>query len=202
MGNEKPNPVCYTMGMLTPQEIIDSTQASKVLAFLLLAPVRGFSSKELARRLHLTERTLAGVLRKFLKESLIKQFSRERAKLYILNAKHPLLPEIKKSLLRNQKAYEDELFRAITKLGEVRAAFLSGLFTGQPQLPVDLLLVGKISLTKLDNFLKQCKAMLGASINYSIMSAEEFRLRSDTFDRFIKDIFDYPHLVVVDKTKR
>jgi hypothetical protein len=40
--------------------------------------------------------------------------------------------------------------------------------------------------------------MMGQEINYSIMTEDEFKLRRDTFDRFIKDIFDYRHLVVVD----
>ncbi len=83
--------------------------------------------------------------------------SRDRQMLYIVNPKHKLLPEIKLSLTKNQKRIEDELFAAVKKLGEIQGAFLSGAFTGQPQLPVDLLLVGKISLTKLDTFLQNCK---------------------------------------------
>lgn len=186
--------------MMTHSDILDSKYGSELLAFLLLAPARSFSSKELSKRLHISERVLANVLREFVGDSMLKQFNRGKERLYIINTKHKLLPEIKASLVKNQKPYEDELFSAINKLGEVKAAFLSGAFTGQPQLPVDLLLVGKVSLTKLDNFLKQCKTMMGIDINYSIMTPDEYKLRSNTFDRFIKDIFDYPHVVVVDKT--
>jgi hypothetical protein len=189
--------------MMTHSDILDSKHGSELLAFLLLAPARSYSAKELAKRLHISEKTMVATLRKFVQDSMVKQFNRDRAKLYIINQRHKLLPEIKASLVKNQKRYEDELFTAIGKLGDVRAAFLSGAFTGQPQLPVDLLIVGKVSLTKLDNFLKQCKAMLGIDINYSIMTVDEYQLRSNTFDRFIKDIFDYPHLEVIDKiTKR
>jgi hypothetical protein len=188
--------------MMTHADILDSDQASEILAFLLLAPARSFSLKELAKRLKYSERTLSNILHEFVEDSMVKQFSRGNAKLYIINLKHKLLPEIKASLARNQKPYEDELFSAIIKLGEVKAAFLSGAFAGQPQLPVDLLLVGKISLTKLDTFLNQCKTMLGIDINYSIMTPDEFLLRVNTFDRFIKDIFDYHHVVVVDKVTK
>ncbi len=188
--------------MMTHADILDSKHGSELLAFLLLAPQRSFSSKELSKRLHLTDRTLAPLLREFLHDSMIKQFTRDRAKLYIVNQRHKLLPQIKVSLTKNQKGYEDELFVAIQKLGEVKAAVLSGAFTGQPQLPVDLLLVGKISLPKLDVFLKQCKAMMGFDVNYTIMSPEEYKIRSDTFDRFIKDISDYPHIVIVDKVNK
>jgi hypothetical protein len=43
---------------------------------------------------------------------------------------------------------------------------------------------------------------MGQELNYSIMSEEEFINRRDTFDRFIKDIFDYPHLVILDKIRK
>ncbi|HEX3099345.1 MAG TPA: hypothetical protein VHQ41_00025 [Patescibacteria group bacterium] len=188
--------------MMTHADILDSNHGSELLAFLLLAPPRSYSAKELAKRLSFSERTLNPLLQEFLNDSMIKQFTRDGAKLYIVNPRHKLLPEIKISLAKNQKPYEDELFSAIGKLGDVKAAFLSGAFTGQPTLPVDLLVIGKVNLSKLDTFLKQCKVMLGIDINYSIMSPDEFKLRVDTFDRFIKDIFDYPHIVVVDKLSK
>jgi hypothetical protein len=84
-------------------------------------------------------------------------------------------------------------------LGEVKAAFLSGVFTGYPNLPVDILLVGKVSLKKLDRFLNDQESWFGQEINYSIMSPEEFVLRRDTFDRFIRDIFDYRYITLVEK---
>ena len=109
------------------------------------------------------------------------------------------MPEIKDFWAKNAQKGKDELFLAIRRLGDVRAAFLSGIFTGYPNLPVDILLVGKINLKKLSDFLKAVKKMMGQDINYSVMTVEEFLQRRDTFDKFIKDIFDYPHLVVMDE---
>ncbi len=183
-------------------DILESKQKSATLAFLLLAADRAFSVKELAKRLHLSERVMQSVLREFEKISLVTAFSRDRHMFYIVNQKHKLLPEIKQSLLKNQKRFEDELFTSIKKLGEIKGAFLSGVFTGQPQLPVDLLLVGKISLGKLEKFLQNCKKIMGVEINYSIMTVDEFRMRRDTFDRFLKDIFDYRHVVIHDSTQK
>ena len=187
---------------MTHADILDSKYGSELLAFLLLAPARSYSAKELSKRLTFNERVLNPLLQEFLDDSIIDQIVRDRAKLYIINQKHKLLPEIKASLVKNQKPYEDELFSAIAKLGDIKAAFLSGVLTGQPNLPVDLLLIGKVNLTKLDTFFKQCKVMMGIDVNYSIMTPDEFQMRIDTFDRFIKDIFDYPHIVVVDKLSK
>jgi hypothetical protein len=45
-------------------------------------------------------------------------------------------------------------------------------------------------------------SFMGQEINYSIMSEGEFKQRRDTFDKFIKDIFDYKHIVVSDNLKK
>ena len=95
--------------------------------------------------------------------------------------------------------YQDELFSAIKHLGEIKAAFLSGVFCGHANLPVDVLLVGRVNLNKLADFLQAAEKMMGQEINYSIMTVDEFLLRRNTFDKFIKDIFDYPHLTVIDQ---
>lgn len=181
-------------------DILESKQKSATLAFLLLAEERAFSVTELSKRLRIPDRVMQSVMREFEKISLVNAFSRDRHLFYIVNQRHKLLPEIKQSLLKNQKSFDDELFTSIKKLGEIKGAFLSGVFTGQPQLPVDLLLVGKVNLGKLEKFLQNCKKIMGVDINYSIMTVDEFIMRRDTFDRFLKDIFDYHHVVVHDLT--
>lgn len=42
---------------------------------------------------------------------------------------------------------------------------------------------------------------MGIELNYSIMTPDEFILRRGTFDRFLRDIFDYRHIVVIDGFK-
>ncbi len=104
---------------MTHADILDSKYGSELLAFLLLAPPRSFSAKELHKRLELGEKVLNPLLQEFLDDSIVEQFIRDKSKLYIINQKHKLLPEIKASLAKNQKPYEDELFTAITHLGGV-----------------------------------------------------------------------------------
>ncbi len=180
------------------EEIIDSKVDSAVLSFFLVAPARSFSALEISKRLRLPYGKTAHSLNKLSLHGQLKGFSKKAKKYYLVNRNYKLLPQIKDFLLKNGPKYQDELFSAIRRLGEVKAAFLSGIFTGYPNLPVDLLLVGRINLKKLHEFLKALEKIMGQEINYSIMTVDEFRQRRDTFDRFIKDIFDYRHLVVVD----
>jgi hypothetical protein len=184
------------------EKIIESRFESAILSFLLVAPERSFTAQEISKRLGVPSGKAVYILTVFAKQGMVSAFGKRGKKYFIINPRYKLLPEIKQYLLKNGSVYHDELFGAIKKLGDVRAAFLSGIFTGYPNLPVDLLLVGKINLQKLSDFLKRAERLMGQEINYSIMTEDEFHMRRDTFDRFIKDIFDYRHLVVVDNLNK
>ncbi len=184
------------------EDIIDSKHESAILSFFLVAPERSFSAIEISRRLQVPQNKATLALNKLVQHGQLVSFSKRGKRYYIVNSKYKLMPEIKAYLLKNGVKYEDELYVAIKKLGDVKAAYLSGLFVGEPNLPVDILLVGKPNLTKLDEFLKNLERIMDQEVNYSIMTVEEFLERKGTFDRFIKDIFDYRHLVVVDEVSK
>lgn len=180
------------------QEIIDSSTKSRIVPFLLLATERSYSLNELSKRLGIPSAKLKSELKDLANLNVVRTFSKNNQTYYMINSKHKSLADLKYSLTKSQKRFDDELFIAIRRLGDIQAAFLSGLFTGNPKLPVDILLVGKPNFHKLDEFLANAKKMMGQDINYSIMSEDEYIIRRDTFDRFIKDVFDYQHLVVMD----
>ena len=184
------------------EEIINSKSDSAILSFFLVAPERSFSALEVSKRLKMPYLRATHILNKLSQHGQLRSFSKKGKKYYLINSNYKLLPEIKSFLLKNGPRYSDELYSAIKRLGDIKAAFLSGIFTGYANLPVDVLLVGKINLKKLDLFLKASQKMMGQDINYSIMTPEEFIQRRDTFDKFIRDIFDYRHLVVVDEFKK
>lgn len=184
------------------EEIIDSKTDSGILSFFLAMPERSFSVLEVSRRLGVPYLKAAHSLAKLGGVGLLTGFTKKAKKYYYINPHYKLLPEIKSFWVKNGQNGKDELFSAIKNLGDVRAAFLSGIFTGYPNLPVDVLLVGRINLNKLSDFLKAAEKMMGQEINYSIMTVEEFLQRKGTFDKFIKDVFDYRHLVVVDSLRK
>jgi hypothetical protein len=184
------------------EDILNSKSDAAVLSFFLAAPERSFSPVEIAKRLGVPYLKTVRTLNKLVLHGQLKSFSKKGKKYYLVNSRYKLLPAIKDFLLKNGPKYQDELYSAIRNLGEVKAAYLSGLFVGQPTLPVDILIVGKVSPTKLENFLKHLEIMMDQEINYSIMTEQEFKERKGTFDRFIKDIFDYKHLVVCDNLKK
>ncbi|HMR55632.1 MAG TPA: helix-turn-helix domain-containing protein [Candidatus Doudnabacteria bacterium] len=182
-------------------DILESKQPADLLAFLLVAPERAFSVRELAARLNTTSTSVSNSVKTLEQTNFVRSFSKGGTKFYLLNLRHAQVKSLREECLTELGAWPDELFASLKKLGQLSGIFLSGLFVGRTELPVDVLLIGKVSLGKLEGFLATAKKLTGNEINYSIMTREEFELRRDTFDRFIKDIFDYPHIIVYDKPK-
>lgn len=183
------------------EDALESPQQASVLAFFLAGPPRGYSVKELSKRLHMQSRKLGQSLNHFEKLSVLEHYTKARADFFIINRRHKLLPQIKEKLKKDLSAYNDELTKAILSLGQIKGAYLSGIFSGNTQSPIDILIVGKVNKSKLASFLESCSKMAGVEVNYCVMDMDEFVMRRDTYDRFLKDIFDYYYLTLKDANK-
>lgn len=180
------------------EEILNSKHLSQSLSIFMHLPQRAYSINESAKLLRLSLRVTANILNTLTFHNFLKSVSKHNKKYFFYKPRTEVPSWFKSKLLKPKKKLDDPLFEDIRKLS-LKGAFLTGIFCGLPALPVDLLLVGKIDLKKLNKFLEKWEKIMGLEINYSIMSENEFIERRDTFDKFIKDIFDHRNLVVVDR---
>lgn len=181
-----------------PKTLLEDSPEADVVSFLLFAPPRTFSARELGERLEMRPNRLMDALTRLVEGGQVLTCTRKSIQYFFLNPKHKFYPQIREKLKNRGQKYDDELFLAIKKLG-AKAAYLSGLFVGRPDLPVDLLLVGDLDPRKMQTFVESCEHMLGQEVNYCVMDQKEFDFRRNTFDKFIKDIFDYPYIDVFAK---
>ncbi len=187
--------------MLDLENIIEAKYEPEIYSFFLLAPPRAFYVDEVAVRLGIPKDKLEEILDRLVSSQQMKVFSKKGKKYYLLRGDFKPFAELKNALLKDKLKYVDELYEEASRLTGIKAAFLSGLFVGRPELPVDILFVGKLAPDQLKSFTASTEKLMGQEINYSVMTEEEFWVRKGTFDRFIKDIFDYPHLVILDNLK-
>lgn len=86
--------------------------------------------------------------------------------------------------------------------GRFVAVVLSGSFMGDPTRPVDLLVAADaLNEGRLEQAVRALERQFGREIRYAAFSATEFRYRMTIQDRLIRDTLDYPHLVLLDKTR-
>lgn len=88
--------------------------------------------------------------------------------------------------------------KRLKPLGDVRLALLAGTLVRGSQTDVDVLLVGSLNKTQTKKFIKEMEDEEGRSLNYTIMSYEDFYYRLSIKDRFVTGIINTKFTLVQD----
>lgn len=84
--------------------------------------------------------------------------------------------------------------------GYFKLIIVAGIFIDEPTSRVDVLIVGdKLKRAAIERELKKLEAEVGRELSYSLMESAEFEYRFGVYDKFVRDIIDYPHLVILNK---
>lgn len=127
----------------------------------------------------------------------------KKAKVYYTSPEFPLLPELQDLVVKASVASRKKLLDQIKRLGNVKLAVLSGVFApGNVNSRTDILIVGdNLKKKKLDNFFSQLESDMGKALSYTVMDINEFKYRLDMYDRFLRDILEYPHDKLVNRLR-
>lgn len=88
--------------------------------------------------------------------------------------------------------------KRLKPLGDVRVALLSGSLVRGSGSDVDVLLAGSVNKTQVKHFIKSLEEEEGRSLNYTIMSYEDFYYRLSIKDKFITDIINGKYTLLQD----
>jgi hypothetical protein len=92
----------------------------------------------------------------------------------------------------------DDWQPAIAQLPGIRIAIAAGVLVRGSASKVDLLLVGPVPASKVKAAVKSIERLEGRELTYSVLSYDEFYYRMSVRDKFITEILNSNHLVVVD----
>ena len=99
-------------------------------------------------------------------------------------------------------AQYDEVTNALKRTGRLATVVLSGNFMGDPTRPADLLVAADgINEGRLQTAVKGLELIFGREIRYAAFSTPEFRYRLTIQDRLLRDTFDFPHMILMDRTR-
>ncbi len=108
--------------------------------------------------------------------------------------------ELQDLVVKSATASRKALARQIKHLGGVKLAIISGVFINNENARTDLLIVGdEVNKRRLDAFLSRTESHLGKSLSYTLMDMDEFKYRKTMYDRFLKDILEYPHEKLINR---
>lgn len=148
-------------------------------------------SKDAARR-EVADLLAAGLLR--------KKKGRGALTAYQVNPRFEHLPPLTVFVRDTTSVSPSRIIAACKKAGSLRVVALSGFFTGIIEPQIDLLVVGdNLDERTLLTSVRTLEAELGREIRYASFSTPDFRYRLGVYDRLLRDVFDYPHRLLVDR---
>jgi hypothetical protein len=93
-----------------------------------------------------------------------------------------------------------DILSALKRGGVSKLVVLSGFFTSMTEPQIDLLIVGDhLDERVLAVAVHSLEAELGREIRYASFATDDFKYRRGAYDRLLRDVFDYPHRILVDK---
>lgn len=110
-----------------------------------------------------------------------------------------LFPELKALILKADFLLEKNFAREMGKIGTIDYLALTGDFVGLPNALVDLIIVGKFNKKRLNKLINNFEKDFGRTINYTVMTKQEFIYRKDITDRFLYDILESKKIVMVNE---
>lgn len=93
----------------------------------------------------------------------------------------------------------DRYLTLLDSIPGLRVAIFSGVLVGRPSASVDIVFVGDLSSSKIKSVIKEMEKAEGRELNYTVLSYDDFYYRLSVRDRFITEVLNGKHKVVIDK---
>ena len=184
--------------MLKP--LFSSNARVKLLKAFLLNPDEEFFIRELTRKLDEQINSIRRELDNLKKIGLLKSRLRNRKKFYTVNKDFLIYSELRDIFIK-ASSNDEQMGRAIAKMGTVDFLLLSGLFVGRES-SVDLLLVGEVDKKMLQDYLD--KHTDGEKdVKFTIISKKDFLYRLECKDKFVREVLsEERNIVLINKLKK
>jgi DNA-binding transcriptional ArsR family regulator len=181
-------------------KLFGSPARLKALRLFVFNRQTAFPLAEIAQRTKLSKETVRRELVTLLAADLIRKKGEGANMRYQTNPNFEHLEALETFIRNTTNMRPDRMVEFLRRAGSLRLVALSGLFMNVSESRVDLLVVGdRLSERTLTNAVRSLEAEIGREIRYASFSTEDFRYRFGVYDRLLRDVFDYPHRLLIDK---
>lgn len=112
----------------------------------------------------------------------------------------PLLLPTRNLLISSEPVKKENIIDRFKNTGKVKLILLSGVFLQKEDSRVDILIVGDdIKRKSVENTLRSIEAEVGKELSYALFETQDFIYRLNVYDKFIRDILDFPHEKILNK---
>ncbi|MEP7204799.1 MAG: transcriptional regulator [Candidatus Saccharibacteria bacterium] len=181
----------------------------KLLHLFLNNPGQSFYVREITRKIDEQINSVRRELSNMLAVGIITSDSADNKLYYQVNQRYEYYVPLRAIFGDNlsqanivpalSDALSDELSTTIRTIPGLSLAILSGVLIRGSTSTVDVLLVGNLPQAKVKAAITSIERLEGRDINYSVLSYDEFYYRLSVRDRFITEILNSKHSIVIDR---
>jgi len=181
----------------------------KLLHLFLNNPGQSFYVREITRKIDEQINSVRRELSNMLEVGIITSDSADNKLYYQVNQRYeyyvPLRAIFGDGLIEanvvpaTSDELSNELSTTIRTIPGLTLAILSGVLVRGSTSSVDVVLVGALPHAKVAAAIKIIEKLEGRDINYSVLSYDEFYYRLSVRDRFITEILNGKHSIVIDR---
>jgi len=194
-----------------PLTILFGSQARvKLLRFFLFNPSKEFTFDDISKRARLVRRTArtevtalekAGVIKK--KQIYVEQEGTEkkvRVSGYAVNKNSDQLQALQTFMFETAPINGKTVLTHLRKAGALDFVVVGGIFVKDFEQRLDILLaMKKLPTAKVENAIRSLESELGIEIRFAAFDSDDLIYRVGMYDKLIRDVFDYPHEILIDK---
>lgn len=189
------------------EKIFGSAARVRLMKLFLFSPEDVLTRAEVASRARVSARQAQEELRLLRRVGVVKErvVAREddgrkrRVPGYTLNPDFVHAPAFRELFL-SVSVDRRAVARRIARHGKIQLIVAAGLFQNDQDGRLDLLVVGDdLKDRALKTTIADLEAEIGRQLRYAIFPTADFRYRMGMCDRLVRDIFDYPHEVLLDR---
>lgn len=184
----------------------------KLLHLFLNNPGKSFFVREITRKIDEQINSVRRELSNMLNVGIITSDSAENKLYYQVNQRYEYYVPLRaifsdksveiKELSEDQNDISIEKYSSmIQDISGLRLVVLSGVLVRESNTTVDVLFVGNAAPNRIKALIKNIEKSEGREINYSVISYDDFYYRLSVRDKFITEIINGKHKVIVDKDK-
>lgn len=169
------------------KELLVSEVRIKILKLLVLNPDKSYHVRGIVRHVEAEINAVRRELDNLSGINLLRRRQSSNRIYYSVDVNHMYYSDLL-SLLGKEEGLGGMIVKRIRELGDIQFAVLSKAFlkgSAASPLEVDLFLVGNCKLEPLSKIISQYQEQSGREVNYSTMTAEEFRHLKRSNDQFV-----------------
>ena len=180
--------------------LFGSNARLKVLRLFIFNQDVSFTLAEAAERTKLSKESARREIVDLLIVGLLRKKGTNVSTRYQVNPRFEHLTAFDTFIRDTTSVRPQSLIATLRRAGSLQLVVLSGLFTGILESKIDLLVVGdSLDERILTNAVRTLESELGREIRYAFFATADFRYRLEVYDRLLRDVFDYPHRLLIDK---